>query len=149
MQNLTQLSDRHHFIQTQLHFELPLFTVPHSIQHEKSSSVVQWKELVEHCDGIIICTPEYIHSMPAVLKNALEWITESGELHAKKTMVISYTPHPPRGEKALQSLVWSLQALEAQIITTVSLYKNTIYLNDAGKLEGPDLELLEAALELI
>jgi len=28
---------------------------------------------IEHADAVLICTPEYIFSLPGVLKNALEW----------------------------------------------------------------------------
>jgi NAD(P)H-dependent FMN reductase len=35
--------------------------------------VVQWREKVKEADGYIICTPEYNHGYPAVLKNALDY----------------------------------------------------------------------------
>jgi NAD(P)H-dependent FMN reductase len=35
--------------------------------------VVKWREKVKEADGFIICTPEYNHGYPAVLKNALDY----------------------------------------------------------------------------
>jgi NAD(P)H-dependent FMN reductase len=33
-----------------------------------------WAERVGKADGVIIVTPEYNHNIPAVLKNALDWV---------------------------------------------------------------------------
>ena len=35
--------------------------------------VVKWREKIRQADGFIICTPEYNHGYPAVLKNALDY----------------------------------------------------------------------------
>jgi NAD(P)H-dependent FMN reductase len=35
--------------------------------------VVQWRDKIREADGFIICTPEYNHGYPAVLKNALDY----------------------------------------------------------------------------
>lgn len=35
--------------------------------------VVQWRDKILEADGFIICTPEYNHGYPAVLKNALDY----------------------------------------------------------------------------
>lgn len=35
--------------------------------------VVKWRDKVKDADGFIICTPEYNHGYPAVLKNALDY----------------------------------------------------------------------------
>ena len=36
--------------------------------------VVRWRDKVGEADGFIICTPEYNHGYPAVLKNALDYV---------------------------------------------------------------------------
>jgi NAD(P)H-dependent FMN reductase len=36
--------------------------------------VVKWRDKVREADGFIICTPEYNHGYPAVLKNALDYV---------------------------------------------------------------------------
>jgi NAD(P)H-dependent FMN reductase len=35
--------------------------------------VVKWRDKVKEADGFIICTPEYNHGYPAVLKNAFDY----------------------------------------------------------------------------
>ena len=37
-------------------------------------AVVKWRDKVRESDGFIICTPEYNHGYPAVLKNALDYV---------------------------------------------------------------------------
>jgi NAD(P)H-dependent FMN reductase len=36
--------------------------------------ITRWREKVKEGDGFIICTPEYNHGYPAVLKNALDYV---------------------------------------------------------------------------
>ena len=36
--------------------------------------VVKWREKIREADGFIICTPEYNHGYPGVLKNALDYV---------------------------------------------------------------------------
>jgi len=37
-------------------------------------AVVKWRDKIRESDGFIICTPEYNHGYPAVLKNALDYV---------------------------------------------------------------------------
>ena len=37
-------------------------------------AVVRWRDKIRESDGFIICTPEYNHGYPAVLKNALDYV---------------------------------------------------------------------------
>ena len=54
--------------------DLPLFQ-PTLDQHPWPPAVVAWRQAVATADAVIIATPEYIHNIPALLKNALEWVT--------------------------------------------------------------------------
>jgi NAD(P)H-dependent FMN reductase len=36
-------------------------------------AVVKWRDKIKEADGFIICSPEYNHGYPAVLKNALDY----------------------------------------------------------------------------
>ena len=112
-------------------------------------NVVKWRSVVKESDAVIICTPEYLHNLPASIKNALEWLTTSGELYEKPTLPITFTPNAPRGEKAMQSLLWSLNALNARVVAQLSLFQTEISFDENGKLEeGEGRELLENAIQL-
>ncbi|MFT4534351.1 MAG: chromate reductase [Saprospiraceae bacterium] len=146
LDHLSDLGFDHNYERTNLHFELPLF------QAELDSSplpdsVINWRNKLLTADAVIICIPEYIHNLPAVIKNALEWIASSGELVGKRVISITFTPHEPRGERAMQSLVWSLQALDANIIVELPLFKSQI--TYVPEIRGEGAELLKEAINLL
>ena len=85
--------------------------------------------------------------MPAAIKNALEWISSSGELVGKRVIPITFTPHEPRGERAMQSLVWTLQALDSNIIVELALYKSQITYDP--EIGGEGAEMLKEAIKLL
>ncbi|MEM8526663.1 MAG: NAD(P)H-dependent oxidoreductase [Bacteroidota bacterium] len=102
--------------------QLPLFTA----EAKPNQAVKDWQAAVEQANAAVICTPEYINSIPALLKNALEWLVDSGEFYNKRVLVVTFTPHLPRGEKAMESLIWLLQVLKANIVGQLSLYTSEI-----------------------
>lgn len=109
---------------------------------EEDEAIHSFKEMVQISDVVLVSTPEYIHNIPAVLKNAFEWLTKSGEMASKKVIAIVYTPHAPRGEKAMESLMWTLKALDANVLTNVLLHHNDIDFDAAGKLKHNNFETL-------
>ncbi len=129
---------------------LPLFTAEADV-HPWDSKVLEWRQSITNADAVIISTPEYVHNIPAQLKSALEWIASSGELVRKPTLAMTYTPHEPRGEKAMQSLLWTLSALDANIVTQLSLYRNRISIDGQGNITSVDnsLEQLTSAIQLL
>ena len=58
-------------------YPLPLFEepLPPGLAKDQYSNpiVVKWRDKILESDGFIICTPEYNHGYPAVLKNALDY----------------------------------------------------------------------------
>jgi NAD(P)H-dependent FMN reductase len=59
-------------------YPLPFFEEPLPPGLAKDSydnpAVVRWRDKIRSADGFIICTPEYNHGYPAVLKNALDYV---------------------------------------------------------------------------
>ncbi len=129
--------------------QLPLFHA--DLQERKSPNIVaEFQAALQWAEGLIISTPEYLHNIPAALKNALEWVTTSGEIKGKNILAITLTPHPPRGEKAMQSLVHSLQALDANIIAQLPLYLNEMSLQqDNLELNPKIIDILNEAIQLL
>lgn len=105
--------------------EFPMFR-PEDLKKSIPKLVREFKQKIVEADAIVICTPEYTHNIPAVLKNAIEWITASGELAGKKILPITFTPKEPRGEYAMQSLLHSLKTMNVTIVTQMPLYKSEV-----------------------
>ncbi|QIM18939.1 NAD(P)H-dependent oxidoreductase [Leucobacter coleopterorum] len=60
--------------------ELPLYN--RDLDGRFPESAINFKRLLKEVDGLIIATPEYNRSMPAALKNALEWGSRPGGQNA-------------------------------------------------------------------
>jgi len=126
---------------------VPLFT---DTKMGSDSYVRRLQYDLSKADAVIISTPEYLHNIPALLKNTFEWFAASGEWHEKKVLAIVYTPTPPRGEKAMQSLKFSLQALNCKVLATLNLYHTDISFDDnSTDPKNNDYELLVEALSLL
>lgn len=129
--------------------ELPLYR-PALDQKPFPTSTETWREAVGQADAVIICTPEYLHNLPAILKSGLEWLKNSGELYEKPVLPITFTPHEPRGKYAMPSLCHSLVALKARVVAELPLYKTDFQESDGRyNLEGDQKEMISAALELL
>ena len=128
--------------------DFPLFNP--QLDNTPPEIILSFKQQLVNADMVIISTPEYVYNIPAVLKNALEWITSSGELYNKKVIAITYTPNTPRGEKAMQSLLWSLQALSAKIIAELPLYQSDLKVSKDGTLQGDEaIESIKTLFDFI
>lgn len=128
---------------------LPLFS-PAKLKAQTPTEVQNLKDRITESDALIICTPEYLQNIPAVLKNALEWMTESGELTEKPILAMTFTPHSPRGEYAMKSLSNSLKAMKSQFVAELPLYQNELR-DGKGELNLNEeaLNILQAALQLL
>ncbi|WP_340400463.1 NADPH-dependent FMN reductase [Paenibacillus sp. FSL H8-0079] len=95
--------------------DLPHFNPDLDVE-EGPVSVQNWRERLEHSDGVLICTPEYGNGVPGALKNALDWIVSSGDWLNKPTIVIAASPSPMGGDKAHASLLLTLNMINAHVL---------------------------------
>lgn len=87
---------------------------------EAPDSVQAFRAQIRAAEGVIICTPEYAHGMPGMLKNALEWTVASGEFVDKPVAALSSSPAASGGEKALAWLTQTLAVMSARIVPEIS-----------------------------
>lgn len=105
---------------------------------------------IREADALLFCTPEYIHTIPAVLKNLLEWVVSSGDCTAKPTAAWSASPALEGGARAQAALVHTLEVMSARVVHAASrcLTLARSGLDEAGHLKDPAQEsALRAALE--
>ncbi|HEX7451256.1 MAG TPA: NADPH-dependent FMN reductase, partial [Polyangiaceae bacterium] len=73
------------------------------------------REAVQQSDALLIAMPEYGHSLPGALKNAIDWLIGSGELERKLCAITSSVPIAERGLRGLKALQDTLGAVSARI----------------------------------
>ncbi|MGI8809768.1 MAG: NADPH-dependent FMN reductase [Acidimicrobiales bacterium] len=84
-------------------------------------AVADWRAQVATADGVLIASPEYAHSLPGSLKNALDWLVGSGELYGKPVAVLCGSPRPNGGVLGRQALEQTLRAQGAVVVVSATV----------------------------
>jgi NAD(P)H-dependent FMN reductase len=95
--------------------QLPHFD-PDTEASGEPPSVRDWRQALADSDAVLIASPEYGHSLPGALKNAIDWVIGSGELERKVVALTAAVPGPERGRLGLQALRQTLGAVRATIV---------------------------------
>ena len=120
--------------------------LPHfSPEVDGGEAVAQLKRAVTLADGVLFCTPEYVHGLPGSFKNLLDWLVSDGELWDKPVAVLSARPSEfaePQLREILKTLMASV-CEEASVV--VAFPSNKI--EEEQVLGKPELSVpLQAAL---
>lgn len=93
--SVTVVSD----LKTLPHFdpELSIYNTP--------KAILDLRHSVETADGILICTPEYILSIPSGLKNVIEWCVSTTVFSDKPTGLITASANGEKGHEELQLIM--------------------------------------------
>lgn len=120
--------------------DLPHFSPERDID-PAPEAVTNLRTQLREADAAIICTPEYIHGMPGVLKNMLDWIASSGEFVYKPVGVISAGPSDMGGSRAHALLFHTMEVLTANLPEKASLIIPFVRtkLDADGRVIDPDL----------
>ena len=100
------------------------------------------KELARRHDGFAIASPEYNGSFPALLKNALDWISRSepGEstlevFRGKAAAILSASPGPGGGRRGLRHLRELLEMMGMRVVAReLSIARSSAAMDAAGGL---------------
>jgi chromate reductase len=95
---------------------------PEAVRHLRAA--------VETADGLLIATPEYNHSLPGVLKNAIDWLSRAAPLEvlaAKPVAIVGASSGRWGTRLAQAALRQVLAAAEAAVLPAPMLF-----VRDAG-----------------
>lgn len=94
--------------------DLPLFD-PDVEQKGSPPPVQSWRRALAESSAVLIASPEYGHSLPGALKNAVDWVIGTGELYHKVVSITTAVDHRLRGRRGLAALAQTLLAVDAII----------------------------------
>ena len=124
---------------------LPFFN-PDIEQAGPPASVERWRAEIRDHAALVICSPEYAHGVPGVLKNALDWLVGGVEIVAKPIAVIQ-TSLPSTTAHA--SLLEILTVMGGMVVpdASVGIQLRGLKLDEYGIASDPGLApVLRAAM---
>lgn len=104
--------------------ELPYFD-PDVDPDDAPPAVRGLRQAIAASDAVLITAPEYGHSLPGVLKNAIDWLIGSGELERKIVAITASVPSSDRGRQGLAALRQTLGAVRAVIVSDDPIARGT------------------------
>jgi chromate reductase, NAD(P)H dehydrogenase (quinone) len=84
--------------------ELPHFDPELSISNTPES-IIDVRKKIEKADGVLICTPEYVFSIPSGLKNVIEWCISTTVFSNKPSGIITASTSGIRAHEELQIIL--------------------------------------------
>ncbi|WP_300601588.1 NADPH-dependent FMN reductase [Niabella sp.] len=74
-------------------------------------AVIGLRREIAQADGVLICTPEYIFSIPSGLKNAIEWCVATTVFSEKPVGLITASASGVKGHAELKMIMQTVGAL--------------------------------------
>lgn len=117
--------------------ELPPFD-PELSATAPPDAVREIRQTIAAADGVIICTPEYVFSIPSGLKNLVEWCVATTVFSGKPAGLITASAN---GEKGHEELKLIMRTIEARFLDDTTLLIKGIKgkIDEAGTIIDPDL----------
>lgn len=88
--------------------ELPHFKTEMT-DNNVPEKIIEFRNQIENADGIIICTPEYVFSIPSGLKNILEWCVSTTVFSDKPIGLITASASGEKGHEELKMIMKTIQ----------------------------------------
>lgn len=118
--------------------ELPHFDPTESTERPPIE-IIALRQIIQDADAVLICSPEYIFSIPSGLKNLLEWTVATTIWMDKPVAIITASTDGEHTHKQLQLLLRTLGAsVEANTCLHIPAVKSKI--NQEGQITDPDTQ---------
>ncbi|MGM0439646.1 MAG: NADPH-dependent FMN reductase [Chlamydiota bacterium] len=130
-------------------YPLPLYDADLEAQEGLPSNAQRLKELFLEHDGLLLATPEYNSSLPAVLKNTIDWISRKGKdsepmlacFKGKTASIMSASPSDLGGLRSLLQARAILENIMVMVLPPHLTIPNADQAFDAnGQLINGDLQ---------
>ncbi|MCU1345541.1 MAG: putative reductase [Acidimicrobiia bacterium] len=109
--------------------------------------VRQWNHKIAEGDAYLVITPEYNHSIPAVLKNAIDSVFIKASMRNKPIAAVSYSVGVAAGVRAIEHLAHVAIEMEMAVLrSSVIIPKLPSAFDDKGYPIDP---MTEIALEIV
>lgn len=72
--------------------------------------IIEFRNAIDKADGVLICTPEYIFSIPSGLKNAIEWCVSTTVFSDKPVGLITASLDGHKGHEGLQLIMKTIMS---------------------------------------
>jgi len=113
-------------------YKFPIFDERMRLQKDPTTQMTQFAEKIRLSDGVIIVTPEYNGSIPASLKNVIDFLYD--EWHRKPIAIATVSTGVFGGSQALITLQFILWKMHAWTVPAVFQVGNvTENFNESGK----------------
>lgn len=89
--------------------ELPHFKTELTDQNTPEV-ILEFRNKIKSADGVIICTPEYVFSIPSGLKNMIEWSVSTTIFSNKPMGLITASANGEKGHEELELILKTVQA---------------------------------------
>lgn len=112
--------------------------------------VKSFREILHSADGFLISSPEYIHGIPGVLKNALDWTASSGGFENRPVVLLNSSAS--EGQYVDTQLTETLGVLMAKMVFTAPLQSGQIrqaFAKDGTLVDTGVKEILERAFQAL
>lgn len=125
--------------------ELPLYNQDYD--DHQADSVKQFKSRIENADGLLFVTPEYNHSIPGVLKNAIDHASRpygKSSWTGKAAGVIGISPSPTGTSMSQMHLRNVMAALSVSMMPQPDGFiQNKDFFDSSNMPQGEKRELLQ------
>jgi chromate reductase len=82
-------------------------------------AVLDLRQALGKCDGVVLASPEFNHGMPGVLKNALDWASRPAyrsPFAGKPSLILTASPAFTGGVRAQSQIADTLTAMLAHVV---------------------------------
>ena len=111
-------------------FEMPIYNGDWEAENGLPDAARRLKEMIAGSNALVISTPEYNGSFPALLKNTLDWCSRAGGgldgravFEDTKVVLLAATPGPRAGARVLPALTQQMEVLRTIVVAAVGIGK--------------------------